>query len=178
MAFTGERQGTNNLLHWATASEQNNKGFELQGSDNGENFSTIAFVKTKATQGNSTATVNYSFTDKSHLPGNNFYRLNQIDNDCKATLSNIVLIKGEIDNETIQVSLSPNPTTTGFKLIVQSASKEAIQITVFNSEGKQIQQLKSTNPNNITLGEKYTSGSYLFEVRQGEKRTTVVGVKQ
>ena len=84
----------------------------------------------------------------------------------------------EIKANEIKAKLSPNPTTTGFKLSVQSESKEVIQITVFDNEGKRIQQLKTTNLNNIILCEKYTSGSYLFEVRQGEKRKTVTGVKQ
>ena len=194
IAFTGERQGINNLLHWATATEQNNKGFELQRSapsnspQGGEPspFVTIAFVHTKANNGNSTGELKYQYTDnnssstradKSVCRGA-FYRLNQIDNDGKGTLSNIVFIKGEMDNESLLLSLSPNPTSSAFALHVQSNSKDAIEITIYNNEGKKIQQLKTANLNNIMLGEKYSNGSYLFEVRQGNKRTTVVGVKQ
>ena len=175
--FTGERQGNNNVLHWLTSSEKNNKGFDLQKSANGENFSSIAFVNTKAMNANGTTTIRYSFTDKKPLNGNNYYRLNQIDKDGKGTLSKIVLIKKIPDNETIQVTLLPNPTTKCFRLSVQSESKEAIDISIYNSEGKKIEQIKKANFNNIIFGEKYTSGYYLIEVRQNEKRTTVIGVR-
>ena len=194
LSFTGERQCTNNLLHWATATEQNNKGFELQRSapsnspQGGEPspFATIAFVPTKANNGNSTGELKYQYTDKnppSTLADKSggreaFYRLNQVDKDGKATLSNIVLIKGAMDNENLFLSLSPNPTSSAFALHIQSNSKDAVEITVYNNEGRKIQQLKTANLNNIMLGEKYSNGSYLFEVRQGDKRTTVVGVKQ
>lgn len=84
----------------------------------------------------------------------------------------------EVKANELKAKLSPNPTSTAFVLQVQSINKDAVKVTVYNSEGKRIRQLKTTNLNNIILGEKYTSGSYLFEVRQGEKRTTVIGVKQ
>ncbi len=87
---------------------------------------------------------------------------------------------GENNKETksLKARITPNPTTSSFRLQIQTDSKEEIEVTVFNNEGKQVQQLKTTPKQTINIGEKYRQGSYLFEVRQGEKRTTVVGVKQ
>ena len=93
-----------------------------------------------------------------------------------------IAAKVVVENQEIlsgwKVKLSPNPTTAAFVLQVQSNNKAAIDVSVYNNEGKKIQQLKSTNLNNIMLGEKYVRGSYLIEVRQGDNRTTVEGVKQ
>ena len=51
--FSGEVQGKQNLLHWTTATEENNTGFEVQRSSDGINFKKIGFVNTKAINGNS-----------------------------------------------------------------------------------------------------------------------------
>ena len=177
LSFTGERQGTNNLLHWATASEQNNKGFELQHSANGESFSKIAFVNTKAAHGNSTATLTYSFTDKTPLTGNNYYRLRQIDNDGKATLSNIVFIKGEMNNEMI-LSLFPNPTTNQFTLTAHSTNTQPISIRVSDAVGKMVYAATAHAEQPFRFGEKFANGLYLIEVRQGDEVKTVKAVKR
>ena len=72
----------------------------------------------------------------------------------------------------------PNPTTTGFGLMIQSDNTEKTTIVVYSSNGQKIEQ-KQTMPNRVLyIGENYKRGSYFFEVRQGEKRTTVTGVKQ
>lgn len=83
-----------------------------------------------------------------------------------------------LEEKELKASITPNPTTSSFTLKIQTSSKEAIEVKVFNTEGKLIQQLKLMPQQSIQLGEKYLHGSYLFEITQGEKRTTVVGVKQ
>jgi hypothetical protein len=48
-------------LEWSTATEINNDRFELEESDDGINFRTIAIVKSKATDGNSDLVLSYSY---------------------------------------------------------------------------------------------------------------------
>ena len=78
----------------------------------------------------------------------------------------------------LKAKIFHNPTISIFNLQIKSDRKEVVEVSVYNSEGKRVQIIKTANFNNIFLGEKYRSGSYLFEVRQGDKRTTVVGLKQ
>jgi len=61
-------------LTWSTASEINNKGFEIERSIDGVNFETIGFVKGNS---NSNRINKYSFIDANHSSA--FYRLKQID---------------------------------------------------------------------------------------------------
>jgi hypothetical protein len=63
-AFTAVKNNKFNLLSWQTASEQNSRGFELQRSHNGLEFTAIATIPTQALNGNSTSVLNYRFTDR------------------------------------------------------------------------------------------------------------------
>ena len=160
-----------------TASEQNNKGFEMQRSANGESFSAIAFINTKSTQGNSTANLTYSFTDNNHLAGINYYRLKQIDYDGNTTLSNTVLIKGETGNETMILSLTPNPTTNQFTLFIYSTNTQPVSIRVMDASGKMVYAAKGNAEQRFRFGEKFSNGLYMIEMRQGDQVKTLNAMK-
>ncbi|MFS8083447.1 MAG: hypothetical protein ACMG51_08350, partial [Ginsengibacter sp.] len=85
--FDGVLQNGNALLTWSTATEINNKGFELQKSMDGQTFTDIGFM---AGHGNSSQVHNYSYTDEKVLSGSNYYRLKQIDMDGRFTYSSII----------------------------------------------------------------------------------------
>ncbi len=66
-------------LQWTTATERNNKGFEVQRSLDGINFSSIAWIEG---QGDSYSNQYYSFDDRMVQAGSMYYyRLKQIDFD-------------------------------------------------------------------------------------------------
>lgn len=92
------------LLQWQTASELNNRGFEVQRSDDGVRWQEIGFVNG---YGTTTETQHYTLLDKEPLGGTNYYRLRQIDFDGTANLSNIVVVKGSDKHSELQ--LNPNP---------------------------------------------------------------------
>ena len=66
------RAQVRNMLLWNTATEANNKGFELQRSANGETFTTVAYVASKAPNGNSVSSIAYNFADERPFSGNNY----------------------------------------------------------------------------------------------------------
>jgi hypothetical protein len=51
------------LLHWQTATEQNNKGFYVQ-RNTGNGWKDLALVFSAAADGNSSTGNSYAFTDK------------------------------------------------------------------------------------------------------------------
>ncbi|MEO1262055.1 MAG: T9SS type A sorting domain-containing protein [Bacteroidota bacterium] len=78
------------LLVWETASEKNNKGFEIEWRSNGENrWTTLGFVPGCS---NSSESKNYNFNHISPVHGTNYYRLIQIDSNGQVTLSNIISV--------------------------------------------------------------------------------------
>jgi hypothetical protein len=93
-------------LSWATAGETNSKQFTVQRSSNGTDFTQIGVVASKATNGNSSATLSYAFTDNNPVSGVNYYRLQQEDiggNTSPSNIASATIAKGA------SVRLYPNP---------------------------------------------------------------------
>jgi hypothetical protein len=133
--FNGVREGTKNILSWSTSTEVNNKGFELQRSVNGKEFSGIAFVNSKAINGASSSVINYSFTDEKPLTSTNYYRLRQLDKDGKATISNVVVLKSaQIKAEISRVF--PNPVQDKLNIVLNTVGTEKVTINITDLVGK------------------------------------------
>ena len=86
----------NALLSWTTATELNNRQFDIELSRNGIDFDVIG---TLASEGNSITDQYYEFLHVKPQPGISFYRLKQTDHDGKYSYSKII-------------SLSVNPALT------------------------------------------------------------------
>lgn len=82
--FTAQRSGSEGLLQWQTAQEENSRDFTIERSADGKTYTTIGVV---AAAGKSSALLNYTFTDLSPINSVNYYRLKQSDLDDKYTYS-------------------------------------------------------------------------------------------
>lgn len=78
LSFTATSTETDINLSWSTGSELNNKGFEVERSNDNKAFYTIGFVEGRGT---TTGVSAYNFLDESPVQGISFYRLKQIDFD-------------------------------------------------------------------------------------------------
>jgi hypothetical protein len=87
--FTAQRNGTEALLKWQTAQEQNTRDFTIERSTDGKTYTTIGVV---AAAGNSNNPLDYSFSDLSPEKTSNYYRLKQSDLDGKFTYSPVRLL--------------------------------------------------------------------------------------
>ena len=168
LAFTGTKVGTNNLLQWLTATEQNNRDFELQRSINSTEFSTIGFVPTKARNGNSTAELSYNYKDNKPLSGGNYYRLRQVDFDGKFTYSNVVFIKGEPATELALSALFPNPTHQLLNVVLEAPAGQKVQLLITDLAGKMVQQQtiylqKGVNSKTVNVAA-LAKGTYILKV--------------
>ena len=165
--FEGSRVSLGNLLSWTTASELNNKGFELQRSADGVEFSSLQFIASKGVNGNSSSTLNYAFTDVKPLSGANYYRLAQIDKDGKTTLSKVVVIKGLRPLMITFSSLFPNPAKEQLKASIESPKNGLITFLFTDMAGKVVnQQTAAVVPgdNLVTLSvASLPAGSYLVK---------------
>ena len=160
--------GANNQLSWATASETNNSGFELQRSADGSNFSKLSFVATKSEGGNSNRNLKYDFTDKAPFATSSYYRLKQIDKDGKFTYSSIVMVKGTKPNTLSVAAIYPNPVVNNLKVVIASPVTKNVALIVTDLAGKIVMQQNaqlSSGDNNLQLDVKSISkGSYSIKV--------------
>jgi hypothetical protein len=108
--FNCNAEGNNILIEWSTATETNNRGFEIERSivtsSEFEIWNKIVFVQGSGT---TTEANNYSYTDKNLITGKYQYRLKQIDYDGTFNYSNTVEVDIVIPDEFILYQNYPNP---------------------------------------------------------------------
>lgn len=167
-SFSVQKTSSGHQLNWVTNNEQSNKGFEVQRSTDGKNFSDIGFV---AGSGSTQLVKHYQFTDNAPVPGNNFYRLKQVDENGKYEYS--VVRKISFD-KVFKMSVYPNPVTDN--VVIQS-NKKLIAIKLFDAQGKAIltrsNQLSQTE---IISMRKFVAGSYLLQMTttDGEVKSQLI----
>ncbi len=136
--FEGKNQVVYNLLTWQTASETNNKGFDIERSSDGRNFTNIGFVAGKGTTNKTQA---YRFEDNTSNSDIAYYRLKQLDLDGQFEYSKVVSVSQHDNNV---VSVFPNPSKGVFN-IVNVADVEKEQFVVINNIGQSIPITVSSN---------------------------------
>jgi len=166
-SFTGAFVGNDVQLKWATATELNNRGFEIQRSINGSEFATVAFVEG---QGTTTETQQYSFTDRNVESRVNYaYRLKQIDFNGDYDFSQVVNIGFTLPVEFVLEQNYPNPFNPSTSIAYAVPVKSDVTLEVYNLIGQKITTLvqgqveagKHTAQFNASS---MSSGLYLFKL--------------
>ncbi len=134
VSFSAKLQGENIQLEWQTASETNNRGWEIQQLE-GNEFIPIGFVEGA---GNSTDQRKYYFLHKATLSKPNYYRLKQLDFDGSFSFSSVIESNGASLSEHIVLSNYPNPFNPGTTISYRIVSSGFLTITVFDVMGSKI----------------------------------------
>lgn len=143
---------------WKTATEENNKGFNIQRSENGINWTTLDFI-----EGGGTTLIpqDYLYTDSEPFEGINYYRLQQLDFDGQIEYSDIVnVIMTSFDNDVI---VYPNPVNETLHITnVQGV------VTIYNMLGQQVQQA-SINKKETTINvSDLRQGHYILSIQKDD----------
>lgn len=169
VSFSAISNGSDISLNWATATEVNNFGFEIQRSGDKTNFLTLGFVKGKGT---TNEYQNYSWKDKNPNPGINNYRLKQIDINGSFKYSDVIEFDSKpIDSYKLGQNY-PNPfnPSTVIRFTLPTAGK--VTLTIYNSLGEVVKTLINTS---IETGyhevhfnaENLPSGLYFYKLKAG-----------
>jgi hypothetical protein len=131
--FRGQSVKNGNQLLWQTATELNNKGFYTQRSKDGAKWQDLAFESGKGT---SLKAHNYEWIDKVPMPGVNYYRLKQVDNDGSFKFSPVIVI---IEGRNDKILVYPNPTSGD--LFYESDDLNSVKrIQLYDATGKLLQE--------------------------------------
>ena len=87
------------------------------------------------------------------------------------------IIPVEVASDLFEVSTFPNPTTTDFRININSAASETIRITVYDIFGRRLKYFSFGPKQSINLGQDLKAGVYLVEARQGENMKALKLVK-
>ncbi len=167
ISFTGKLQADlSTLLNWETANEINMQGFDVERSNDGNNFSKIDFVKAI---GINNTTSNYSYIDNDALDQQSivlYYRLKIINKDGTFKYSNIITINLPITKAII--SVIPNPVIDYLKGNIISPITGNIVMRMLDNTGRIMQQhsmlLKKGNNNFEQQINQLSKGMYYIDI--------------
>jgi hypothetical protein len=131
--FTATLRQQKVALAWATANELNNRGFYVQHSVDGVQYTNLGFV---AGKGTTNAANSYGLTHYLPVAGVNYYRLKQVDMDGKELLSPIQTVYMQAPVTTLQVY--PNPVAEQVRVNVFFPANSTVAIT--NTQGRVVLQ--------------------------------------
>lgn len=168
--FTARNEGCDALLSWATATEHNNKGFEMHRSSDGKKFESIGWVDG---YGNSQTPHQYAFKDENIPFGIHYYRLKQVDYDGGVEFLGVRSVSST--NNSSALLLYPNP-TEGILYFSAPADIMDITVSLFNAKG-QLLGCPSIHQNRMDLT-KFPAGLYFVYIEHAGRKDLAKVIKQ
>jgi len=171
-SFTSNVNRNSVELSWATSTETNNSGFEIERKQAGSTqWNKAGFV---AGKGNSSAAASYSFSDRNLPTAHYNYRLKQIDfngNYKYYDLSNEVVVGVPVKFELSQNY--PNPFNPSTSINFEMPSANYVSMKIFDMAGKEVAQLvnevKEAGYYTVKFdASKLSSGMYFYKIQAGE----------
>jgi hypothetical protein len=168
-SFIGTPNGNSVTLDWTTATELNNRGFEVERNiDN--NWITVGFVEGKGTTSD---VQSYRFIDKLDLVNAQTisYRLRQIDYDGTYSYSNEIEVEfSPVPNDLVLEQNYPNPFNPTTKINYQLPSNGFVNLKIYDAIGNEVatllNQVQSEGSHSIDFNAvKLTSGIYFSVLR-------------
>jgi hypothetical protein len=156
-------------INWQTASENNSAYFEVLQSRDGEVWTSKT---TTPAAGNSTSTIDYSFTDNNEA-SLVYYKLKQVDKDGKSKEYGPISANC---NENTSLSISPNPTNSEFNLVGMENFGTITSIEIKDAAGKVVKVLNPTATNFSCVGLK--AGVYFLAVTSNKTERVIKIIKE
>ncbi len=157
------------LLAWTTETENDNEGFYIEKSTDGQDWLEIAFIEGNR---NSVEQINYEFMDKNPFNGNNYYRLIQVDFSGIETKSDI---KSVFFDTKKNIKVYPNPISKGNQIRTSFSAEEnqMATISLININGSIINSFPffiNTGTNEVELNTtNLNTGIFMIEINFGNE---------
>jgi len=171
ISFDGKIEKDKVFLYWQTATELNNRGFEIEKSFDKENWFKIGFVEGRGT----TTDINYySYIDSEISSGIQYYRLKQIDYDGSFEFSNIIEVNIDLDIISYHLFQNfPNPFNSSTVIYFQVPGKSLINIFVYdilgNEVAKLVDEVKPAGSYEVNFDASgLSSGVYFYKITSGK----------
>ncbi len=159
-SFTAARSKHTVGLNWITATEQNSRGFNVQ-RNTGSGWETIAFVNSKALNGNSSNDLNYTYMDINGSKGITQYRIVQVDLVTnRQQISETRSIRGEPNSKNV---VFPNPSIDGNTNLLFNDDNGARAVTLIDPSGRLVRQWTNVTTSSMQLTD-LKAGFYYLKI--------------
>ena len=161
-------------LDWSTATELNNRGFEIERSFDNSTFAVIGFVKGFGT---TTEKKYYSFVDENASNGIYYYRLKQIDFDGSVNYSKVISSDVSTPAEFELKQNYPNPFNPSTKINYSVIESGLVKLSVYNLLGEVVSILVNQNQEAGSYDVQFDasniqSGVYFYKLESGNQIQT------
>ncbi len=163
-------------IKWTTASELNNKGFEIERAIGFNNFSEIGFIEGSGTTSEQQF---YQFRDNIDLLGTYtiHYRLKQIDFDGTIKYSQVINVKFDVPNEFVLDQNYPNPFNPSTQISFKIEKDSYTTLKIYDFLGREVNTLvnefKTAGTYNVTFdASSLSNGTYFYTLSSESFRET------
>lgn len=165
--FRAVPEGEHVALHWATATELNNAGFQVERSGDSERFASIIRVPG---MGTTQQVTEYKELDHDPLPGLSYYRLRQTDIDGTETWSNTVAVQWE---QEVPIAY-PNPVHD--VVTIAGIGPDAV-VELLDPLGRLLRVERSTGEHFTLDAIAWPAGRYTARIIEGNNVRTISLIK-
>jgi len=166
--FEAQLQNSRVKTTWSVVTDSHTKGYEVQHSTDGANFSPVGVVAAKASD------KNYSFTDNNPSFGKNYYRLKIYDVDGSFKYSPVKLVTVTYG---ITMNVYPNPVKDVLHINVLREDQKPSDVRIVNAFGQQLWQQKVSGTAQVNM-KSWAGGIYIVQVNKGSSIETYKIQKQ
>lgn len=171
--FSATKRNNASLLQWSTQTETNNRGFAIERSSDGINYSPITFINSTSINGNGAS---YQYTDLQPAAGKNYYRIKQVDINDRFSYSTVKILDFTTK---MLVQVYPNP-ASDFIYIRNPVNSSKTIARLMNGSGQLVKQMVSGSQNGLDIPlANIPSGIYYLQLETGGiKETHKISVKK
>ena len=172
--FTAEKLDREVLLKWTTASEVNSSHFEIERSQDLNDWTKLGEVEA---MGESSVDTDYDFLD-SNVPLNArtnhkifYYRLKMVDNDEYTEYSEVRTVRFDLDGEG-DFLVYPNPAINEVYVNLSNVNEVTgnANVNIIDMNGKLVKRVPLTSNDDIAVDvSNLTAGVYYFIAQHGDK---------
>ncbi|MGE5365303.1 MAG: T9SS type A sorting domain-containing protein [Bacteroidota bacterium] len=176
VSFTAAYAGDKVTLQWATATEVDNYGFEIERTNADGQWGKIGFV---GGNGNSNSPKFYLFTDDNLSSCDEYkYRLKQLDNDGKYVYSSVAAVRLSVAKDIELMQNYPNPFNPATVIKFSIPQSSIVKLTVYNIVGESVadllNELRQAGTHYVQFdASNLPSGIYFYRLQSGNYTRTM-----
>lgn len=169
-SFSGNYKDGKISLKWNTATETNNRGFEVERKTINSGWVSLGFV---AGAGTTAKPTNYIFEDKNIPEGKLYYRLKQIDLDGSVSYPQQIEVNTVAIKDFSLAQNYPNPFNPSTVINFNLPSECKVRVNIYNTTGQLVKELingvKEAGTYNIKFdASRFSSGIYFYTIQAGQ----------
>ncbi len=168
-SFNASANEGNVILNWATSTETNNRGFEVERKSGNNEFQKIGYI---AGFGTTTEPKNYSYADNNLNTGNYTYRLKQVDLNGTYNYSNEIEVKVNVPAVFALEQNYPNPFNPATSIKYSIPENQQVRLNVYNLLGQKVMTLvnglQKAGEHEVSFNAaNFASGVYFYKLEAG-----------